>query len=266
MKEYEGTCYIGVVGGDTIPVLCVTSIVQLDKREGDTPPQFISATKGFTARQMIINKFMETDHDFLLLLDHDMIFEADTLEKLRSHKLPYVSGYYMRRQLAPIYSVWFQPFSGFWPFNPLLDEPPRNKLMELGASGWGCILIHRDVIHKTRKKILKGELDIIEDDMDVWPYDLKAVMAGKEELRPLRVDKTDIIGSDIRYPFYAKAAGFTLYGDPEVRPKHMINYPLSPDDFSGTNIGALAELKESANEKIGSRRKEIQQMLIEVTP
>lgn len=261
-KEYTGTCYIGVVGSETIPVLAVTSIMKIARRDGDGVPQFVTATKGYVARQTLFDSFMASDHDFLLLLDHDMIFQDDTLERLRSHGLPYVSGYYMRRQFGPMYSVWFEPFSGEWPHMPILYEPERGKLHELGASGWGCILIHRDVITSTRK-VLKGELDVIEDDMDVWPYDLAKVMAGKEKLKPLR-GVNDIVGSDIRYPFYAKAAGWTLYGDPDVRAKHLMQYPLTPDDFSGLTVGNVAELQAGARLQVAVQREEIQKALREV--
>lgn len=252
-KKYEGTCYIGVVGPETIPVLAVTSIMQMERRDGDGIPQFITATKGYVARQTLINNFMASEHDYILLLDHDMIFEKDTLERLRSHGLPYVTGYYMRRQFGPMYSVWFEPYSGEWPHMPFLHEPEKGRLYELGASGWGCILIHRDVIESTRK-ILKGEMDVIEDDMDVWPYDLAKVLNGEEQIKPLRGVKYECVGSDIRYPFYARAAGYTLMGDPDVRPKHLLQYPLSPDDYSGQTIGSVVEMMTGAVEHVQKQR------------
>ena len=264
MKEYEGTCYIGVVGSERIPVLAVTSIIQITRQDDDGVPQFVTATKGYVARQQVIDNFLQSRHDFLLMLDHDMIYEADTLEKLRAHKRPYVSGYYMRRQFAPMYSVWFEPFSGEWPHEPVLYEPERNVLHKLGASGWGCVLIHREVIETTRHEVLNGEMDILEDDMDVWPYDTRAVIAGEMELRPLRGIKHDIIGSDIRYPFYAAAAGYPLYGDPEVRPKHILQYPLSPDDFGGLSVAQVAELQASAKAHIKTKRDAIRQELRDI--
>ena len=112
------TCYIGVVGPETIPTQGMLSILNIRTRPGDTPPHFIMATKGYEARQKHINDFMESEHEWLLLLDHDMIFADDTLERLRSHNLPYVSGYYMRRRFAPMVSVWFEPYDGNWPMMP----------------------------------------------------------------------------------------------------------------------------------------------------
>lgn len=253
--DYEGTCYIGVVGPDTIPNLAVISIMNMQRREGDASPSLIAATKGYEARQQHIDRFMDSEHDFILLLDHDMIFEPDTLEKLRSHKMPYVSGYYMRRRYAPIYSVWYEPFRQ-WPMRPYLADPPTDELVPLGASGWGCILLHREVIQKTRERVLCGEPDVIEDDMDVWPYDLAKIMRGEERIRPLRGIKSPI-GSDIRYPFYAYHAGYQLYGDASVRPRHIANYPITADDFASQSIGGLAGMLREFDGVISQRQTEI---------
>lgn len=218
-KQYEGTCYIGVAGPDTIPVQSVISIMNIKRREGDAVPRFIMGTKGYEVRQKHINAFMESDHDFILLLDHDMIFPEDTLERLRSHGLPYVSGLYMRRRFNPMGLIWFEPFTA-WPYMPFTDDPERGKLHKIGASGWGCILLHREVIEETRKQ-LGGEWDVLEDDMDVHP------VTG-DVLRGVK----DPAGSDVRYPHYAMLAGYQLWGDPDVRCGHIMEYPISPNDYS----------------------------------
>jgi hypothetical protein len=229
--EYSGSAYIGVVGSDLEYVECRDSIELMDTQPGDRR-RYVRATKGYEARQLILDEFLKSRHDFCLFLDQDQVFPVDTLTRLRSHKLPYISGYYMRRRFNPILPVWSEyPERNELPYVPWTREPERGKLHKLGSSGWGCILVHRAVVEGVRS-LLKGEAEIIEDDMDVWPYDLKAVLKGEEQLRPLRGDKRDTIGSDIRFPFFAREAGFTLYGDPDVRCEHMAHYQLGPDDYS----------------------------------
>lgn len=267
-KEYKGAVYIAVVGGESENGECRDSIEAITRRGHDTPPQYVRATKGYEARQMHLNNWMDkTKHPFILFLDHDMIFSPDTLERLRRHKLPYVSGFYMRRRYQPIAPVWFeQNEPGHMPLKPLTQVVQRNALYPLGASGWGCILMHRDVVTATRK-LLKGEDEIIEDDMDLFPYDFKKVaksvniikqgLEGKKikpeaaqkalstlvsELRPLRGLK-DPVGSDIRFPFFARMAGFDLWGDSGVVCQHVLNYPLSVNDYmqqSGEQILDIA--------------------------
>jgi len=255
-KQYTGPCYIGVVGSENENGECRDSIEAIVRMKKDTPPQYIRATKGYEARQMHLNNWYEgTKLPLMLLLDHDMKFPRHTLARLRAHKLPYVSGLYMRRRYNPIAPVWFeQGEPGMMPMIPFTVIPQENTLYKIGASGWGCILIHRDVITATRK-ILKGEPDIIEDSMEIWPYDLKKIMKAMQtlgqygngsiqylemkkalqvlaqEIRPLRGVK-DSVGSDIRFPFFARLAGFDLIGDSGVLCEHMLNYPLNPNDYN----------------------------------
>jgi len=255
MKEYEGTVYIAAVGSNAEIGECRDSIGKIQIRQGDTGPHFGRATKGYDARQKHINMFIESGQAFILLLDSDMYFSPDTLERLRSHKLPYVSGLYMRRHWRTLAPVWYRKFPGKWPMEPWVGTIATDKLHEIGASGWGCVLIHRDVILETRK-VLKGEPEVIEDDMDIYPYDINQVMRAingldklttgkevdpllikaytdvlKEEFIPLRCDR-GVVGSDIRFPFFALQAGFQLMGDPLVKPGHNVYFPLSPDMYA----------------------------------
>jgi hypothetical protein len=267
--KYKGSCYIGVVGSETENGECRDSIESIVRQKKDTDPIYIRATKGYEARQMHLNNWYEkTKHPFMLLLDHDMKFPAFTLQRLRSYGLPYISGLYMRRRYNPVAPVWFEYGElGQMPMIPMTMALQDNTLYKIGASGWGCILIHRDVI-TAMKPILKGEQEIIEDDMDVYPYDLNVVMSTlneldmlsngrktpdnefairecverlQSELKPLRGLK-DIVGSDIRFPFYARLAGFDLHGDTGVMCEHMLNYPLSPNDYLNQSARNVRDL------------------------
>lgn len=281
-KEYKGSVYIGVVGNETENGQCRDSIENIQRRKTDTPPIFVRATKGYEARQMHLNNWYEnTKHAFILFLDHDMLFPVDTLEKLRSHKIPFVSGFYMRRTLNPVAPVWFeQGKAGEMPMKPFTFVPEKDRLYPLGASGWGCILMHRDVVTATRK-ILKGEPEIIEDDMDIAPYDakkiLKAIKGLKKEIGsdnvdlnkimshtatltdefiPLRMVK-DSVGSDIRFPFFARLAGFPLQGDSGVNCGHVVSYPVGMDDYNNQPAHKIRSLALAMHE---SNSHEIQRL------
>jgi len=291
-EKYGGTAYIGVVGPETEYGVCRDSIQAIARRVGDSPPRFLRATKGYEARNLHLKDFYYgTKHDWCLLLDHDHVLTPDTLERLRSHSVSLVSGYYMRRRWNPVYSVWFyhEESNMDWPRMPFHSnpEPEENGLVKLGASGWGCMLIHRRVLTDTLP-LLKGENWIIEDDMDIWPYDLPSVIGAvnglrdlvklnpdartfkaaaktysetlSDEIRPLRGMK-DVVGSDLRFPFYAKEAGHTLWGDPEVRPSHIIYYELTPYDFEQVPDGQRAEFKKQVEEKVLGGRKQLNKKL-----
>ena len=245
--KLTGACYIGVVGSELELGQCRDSILNIEREAGDTDPLPHRATKGYEARQEHLNNwYNETDKPFILLLDSDMIFPADTLKRLRGHGLPYVTGFYMRRTLQPVAPVWFDRNpENTMPMRPMTAVLEDDKLYPIGAGGWGCVLIHRSVV-TAMKTILRGEPEIIEDDMDVWPYDWRAVNDGREVLRVLRGVK-DPVGSDIRFPFYARAAGFTLWGDTGVSCGHVINYPLVFHDYIDKSAASVRDLSLIVN-------------------
>lgn len=283
LKVYTGSCYIGVVGNENENGQCRDSIEGIERKKSDTPPQHIRATKGFEARQMHLNNWYEnTKHPFMLLLDHDMIFPPFTLARLRAHKLPYLSGLYMRRNYNPIAPVWFELGEpGQLPMKPWTAPTQDRTLYRLGASGWGCILIHRDVVTATRK-LLKGEPEIIEDDMDLWPYDIKTVLKSlaalrqygngsigfmearkhieilASEIRPLRGMK-DGVGSDIRFPFFARLAGFEMIGDAGVYCDHMLNYPLNPNDYNKQPAEVVRDIAQAMHDQVTGERRKMEQ-------
>lgn len=301
-KQYEGSVYIGVVGSTSDDGDARDSIVSMERRPGDYGPVWARGTKGYETRQLHVNSFIENkEFDFLFFVDHDMVFAPDTLERLRSHKLPYVAGFYMRRKWNPVSPVWYENFEyedgDVFPMSPYLGTPDKDAgLIPIGASGWGCTLVHRDVFDAVRV-LLKGEDEIIEDDMDVWPYDLNVVMGAindlykqilfpgteiprfadeiddwdneilyraittlKDEFRPLRGQKS-VVGSDIRFPLYAKAAGYQLWGDPAIRPGHIIQYPVNGDDFCGLDPNNLEHMRQIKDEKIVTAKGETRTIL-----
>lgn len=254
--------YIGVAGPDTDIGVCRDSIEGIDRGRGDSI-WYGRGTKGYEVRQQHFNNFIASDHEWLLMLDHDMVYAPDTLARLLAHGVPYVSGYYLQRRYQPMLPVWFKPCdegatSWVWPMAPFLDAPESGRLYELGASGWGCILLHRSVVEGVRANVLKGQWDVIEDEMSVWPFDLRVVMAAlvahdidalRREIRPLRgqFDRQPV-GSDLRYPILARAAGYTLWGDPDVRPGHVIEYPLAASDYALQDDATQAAVARAATE------------------
>lgn len=237
-KFLGGSVYIGATGGEYQTVETVTSIMNLTRRPGDEGPVIYAATKGFACRTNHLERFLASEHDFILFLDSDQTFHPDTLERLRRHGKQFVSAWYLQRQVNPCMPVWRQehdlPIAKPW-----MHVPETGRLHQLGSTGWGCVLIHRSTFEQMRP-VLKGEPFIIEDDMDVWPYDLEAVMRGEEKLRPLTADKEDIVGSDVRFGYYARAAGVILWGDPDIRCGHTFTHQLGWDDFTrGNNHGEL---------------------------
>ncbi len=273
-KKYTGSCYIALVGAEMEYSDARDSIEVLQARPGDMK-RAIRGTKGYEVRQSHFEYWLtQTDHPFMFLLDTDQKFSPNCLERLRSHGLPYVSGFYLRRRFAPVAPVWFHYTEGNLPMIPWHTNVEADTLYPLGASGWGCLLVHREVAERVGE-LLKGEHFVIEDDMDVYPYNLDKIMAAlhelgqlkagdaglsmsyllgrlkeihqglEDEIRPLR-GLNDPIGSDIRFPFFAHRAGYVLWGDTGASAAHMLNYPLQPLDYTSLPEAVFEETKKAA--------------------
>ena len=219
-----GTVYIGVVGAEWAPVNATLSIANIKRREGDSRVNYSMQTKGFEGRARHVRLFLESEHDFLLMLDGDMKFAPETLERLRSHGRAFVTGFYTRREL-PTYPVWFEerPLDE-WPKLPFLRIPEEGRLHRLGGTGWGCALIHRCVFEGV-EKLLHGMPFVYEEPMYFWPYDAEAVLRGEARPVPLTGNWLNV-GSDVRFCHFARAAGFTIWGDPDVRAGHYLTVPI----------------------------------------
>lgn len=275
---YSGSVYLGVVGSDAEYGEARDSIEAIARRPGDSALVYVRATKGYEARQFHINQFIDSHHEFLFLMDSDMAFKPDALERLRRHGLPYVSGFYMRRNYASLGPVWYRPYTGVFPLEPWVGEVPQGKLHKIGASGWGCLLVHRAVILGVRE-LLKGEWEVLEDDMDIYPYDLENIMGAinglqklieegvthrvpiqayinilREEIRPFRCDRENV-GSDIRFPVFASMAGFQLMGDPDTVAGHVVNYPLCLSDYNAVPRERVYEVGKAQRREVNRQRK-----------
>lgn len=258
-ERLDGTVYVGVVGSEIELGAARDSITAISLRPGDEGPVHRRATKGFEARQAHVEHFYRnTAHAFILLLDGDMEFKPDCLEVLRSHGLPAVSGLAYRRTYRPtVVPAWFEDDPEFrWPMQPFVEVPEPGRLYRLGATGFFCMLLHRSVFEAV-EPILKGEPFVCEDDMDVWPYDLGAVLRGDEQLRVLRGTK-DNVGADLRLSFFIRQAGFTIWGDPAVHCGHFVNYPLGLDDYSGFSRDYRQQFSQATRARVADLRAEQQ--------
>jgi glycosyltransferase involved in cell wall biosynthesis len=97
-------------------------------------------------RNLIADWVVKGDWDYLFAIDHDISFAPDTLIKLLSHDRDVVSGVYIQRfHDRHVVEVFERNESGGYthlPWNRLKDK----GLMEIGACGFGCVLVKKHVL------------------------------------------------------------------------------------------------------------------------
>ncbi len=108
-------------------------------------------------RNKIIDFFLKNDYDYLFFLDSDVIIPPDALSRLVNHKKECIGGLYLGIIKNPhngemeIYPIIYGMTSSPEELKtiPIIDVPD-DKIMELGAIGFGCTLFNRDYWEKVK--------------------------------------------------------------------------------------------------------------------
>jgi len=139
------------------------------------------------ARNTIHSAFLDTDVEYLAMLDSDVIPPPDFIDRLLAHHLPMVGGWY-RKKGEPynpvVYDFDHLNEKGI-PRYAIRDEPGTG-LEKVDAAGAGCWLIHRKVAEAIGKE----------------PYDMEHG------------------GEDLRMCERVRAAGFEIYIDWSISCAH----------------------------------------------
>lgn len=148
-------------------------------------------------RNAVVRQTLKSDAEWLLFVDDDNIFPADTVMKLLVHDKPIVGSLYIHKQYPWIPHVYrYEPTNnGSVMFkNIALAHLPQNTLLEVDGVATSGMLIKREVLEKL------GD-------------------------RAFRIDE---LGDDLGFCHRAKQAGFPIYLDTSSILQHVAHMPLSP--------------------------------------
>jgi len=198
-----------------VPARAAWSILHMDSVRGDTlhwNPQ----TRGDSARQQAVEIYRSEPGrwDAVLFLDGDQGFPTDTIDRLWSHGVDIVSGLYFRRTWPPA-PIAFEASEG-WPLSPLF-EYPKDRIFEIGASGWGCLLVKGHVIDYFHEHLLRPKEPMIYNG----PY-------------PERAGNWRSYGADIRFCDMARQAGFKVWMDPQTQCDHFAEIAVNEQIYELT--------------------------------
>lgn len=138
---------------DSLPSLFAHSLAYL-RKVGECSLAFEIGSLIYTSRNNLAKKAVEMDADYIMWFDSDMVFQPDTMEKLfqcmEETGADIISGLYFRR-VPPFTPVIFDRIEMakqdgldicLWSeFDEIPSEP-----FEVGACGFGCVLMKTDVI------------------------------------------------------------------------------------------------------------------------
>ncbi len=148
-------------------------------------------------RNNLVDKALEIGATHLIMMDVDQVYHSQTITRLLSHRLPVV-GALVHRRYPPFDSLMLKKVEMEGPFDRYdsIDEWKEEELIEVDATGGGCLMFNMDIFRKMPRP---------------WFRDDKA----PEGALP--------IGEDIALCQDLKAAGYKIYVDTSVPAGHLTN-------------------------------------------
>lgn len=188
---------------DQVPAPFCNSLALLQK-VGDCTLMMKSGSLIYTSRNALATAAIQTEADLVFWLDSDMVFQPDTLARmlktLQEKDLDMLTGLYFRR-VPPYSPVLFDKLEidglacDFSEFKSIPDD-----LFEVGACGFGCVLMKTDVFFDVQTQ-----------------YGNMFAPIGNN-------------GEDVAFCWRARKCGYKIYCDPSVICGH-VGYSVVDDQF-----------------------------------
>lgn len=185
-----------------------TSVVALDRyaRVGQIV-SLITGPRIAEARNQLVDAFATTDLDWLWFVDADMVFTADALERLLATAnpatRPIVGALCFTADEQP---TMFRLTSKELESERITEWEP-DSVVEVDATGTGCLLIHRQVFVAMQRKF--GRL--ANGAENPYPWFVEGMASPKGEA----------FGEDTAFCIRAKSLGFPIHVDTSVRIGHV---------------------------------------------
>lgn len=189
---------------DQVPAPFCQSLAML-RKVGDCVLSMQMGSLIYTSRNSLAMKAIQTEADYVLWLDSDMVFEPDTLERLMKtlteNNLDIVTGLYFRR-VPPYSPVLFDMLEmrrdAICEWTEFKEIP--NELFEVGGCGFGCVLMKTD------------------------PFiDIQAKFGNM--FAPI-----GNTGEDLAFSWRARQCGYKIWCDPKIICGH-VGYTISDEKF-----------------------------------
>lgn len=195
------------------------------------------------SRNRVVRDFLELEGiDWLLMLDADMTFDPDLIERLvdAAHPTlrPIVGGLcfaYMAGQSRQVWPTLYAHVPGSERLRRLVTYP-QDTLIPVGATGAACLLVHRSVLEGMRDARLPDGQPRFKPPF-VWFDETKFV--EKENGVPVW-ETADVYSEDITFCLRAQACGFPVHVHTGVRLGHDKDMVVDEDMFLAESA-SLAE-------------------------
>lgn len=160
-----------------------------------------------TARNVLAKGFLETDCEWAFWMDSDMILEPQTIPVMlrwaKQLDAKFLTGIYYQRfgNHVPVILVRDEEnrkYEDKYSHTPVLPPEGQKTPFKVQRAGFGCILMHRDVLTALKEPYFK------------YPY----------------ISETKEFSEDFYFCMKAEEAGFDLWAIPELTCGHIGQAPV----------------------------------------
>ena len=148
---------------DMLPAVFMRSLLQM-QIIGEVDYDIVTSSLIYDARNLILQRALEGNFDFILWLDSDMVIPYDAMWKLKigiENGYDMVSGLYFKRK-PPYDPVIYKrcelvKLDGgkLDPVAETFEDYPRNNLFEIDGCGFGCTLMTTDLARRVAEQLGK---------------------------------------------------------------------------------------------------------------
>lgn len=177
------------------------TIVGMEKPEGTSYMQIMGGSIA-KAWNDIADRLLDSDAEWLMLLNDDHVYPPNTLTRLLSHDVDMVTGYYLKRTFpfSPVLYNGLREIEGKEWYETYYPQEGESGLQPIVGCGDGCVLIKRKV------------LEAIEHP--IWE---------------ISKFKPDLQSTDLIFCEKVRKAGFKMFVDLDLMIGHMLVAPVFPD-------------------------------------
>jgi hypothetical protein len=192
---------------------CQRGLVELEARGYE-----VRRVSGHSAidqgRSQMATDALADGFDEIMWIDSDTDFDPDSVDHLRSHDLPFVSGIYVKKNSRSL-------TLHLYPDTEKIVFGSDGGLLEVRYVGAGFLLTRREV-YETMQRDLDLPVCNLAFDRPTVPYFLPMIVPN--DGRPW------YLGEDFAFSERAHRCGFTIHADSSFRLRHIGQYGFSWED------------------------------------
>jgi len=151
-------------------------------------------------RNDLVDMALQCGASHLIMMDTDQIYPVETIPRLLSHKLPVV-GCVVHRRYPPFDPIMLRGKLGDY---EIIDDYEEGDLVEVDATGTGCIMFDMQVFRKMPRPWFKFR----------------------------HLETGEGIGEDIGFCHDLKEAGYKIFVDTSIQCGHLTTLNVTKDTYA----------------------------------